>query len=504
MGLLSGIVKGVFGSIAAKKNKKAAQQFTDATKWQDTPITMPGMNLGFDAQGNPIGQVTDPTNQNMAQSLYGFGGDMLGQYAQGQNQLGMASVNQNAINPYLINTQLPGFLTSQYGQTQRALNNLPGLGSINPALANYTSMSQAVNPALSGYQSQTGNIMGQLGQVGQNLDSIAGSMPSQYGTQMGNQFSGQATNMLGQLGSFNPNQLASDYANNLRAQAAPGEQNAANNLAQSLFNTGRLGSTGGAQLMGELGKSLANADIGRTIAGQQLAGQEQSRLAGLAQNFGQLGEGINLNAFNANLQGAQAAGGLQGMLAGILGQQGGLDQQAYGQAFQTNQAGFDRGTQLNQSDYERLMQNNQLGYDRSVQLQGLGYNQGLNTTQQRFMNAMQLFGGVQGQNSAALQQQQNLMQNENLGLNAYQANTANQGQQLQGALQSLGLGQQFGQQDLQNLMQLLQLSNQTSHAQSGVNLQAYNPTMQASVAKNNANASLGSGIVSSIGKFFGL
>lgn len=468
MGLLSGIVKGVFGSIAAKKNKKAAQQFTNATKWQDTPITMPGMNLGFDAQGNPIGQVTDPTNQNMAQSLYGFGSGMLGQYAQGQNQLGMASVNQNAINPYLINTQLPGFLTSQYGQTQRALNNLPGLGSI--------------NPALSGYQSQTPGLMGQLGQVGQNLDSIAGGMPSQYGTQMGDQFNSQATSALGQLGSFNPNQLASDYANNLRAQAAPGEQNAANNLAQSLFNSGRLGSTGGAQLMGELGKSLANADIGRTIAGQQLAGQEQSRLAGLAQNFGQAGEGINLNAFNANLQGAQAAGGLQGMLASILGQQGGLDQQAYNQTYQTNQA----------------------GYDRAVQMQGLGYNQGLNTTQQRFANAMQLFGGVQGQNSAALQQQQNLMQNENLGLNAYQANSANQGQQLQGALQSLNLGQNFGQQDIQNLMQMLQLSNQTSQAQSGINMQAYAPTMTASVAKNNANAQLGSNIVGGIGKFFGL
>lgn len=504
MGLLSGIVKGVFGSIAAKKNKKAAQQFTNATKWQDTPITMPGMNLGFDAQGNPVGQVTDPTNQNMAQSLYGSGSGLLGQYLQGQNQLGMASVNQGAINPYLINTQLPRFLQQQFGQTQNALGNLPGLEGINPAVANYISMSQGVDPSLSGYQSQTGGIMGQLSGVGQNLDSIAGGLQSQYGTQMGNQFNNQANSMLGQLGSFNPNQLASDYANNLRAQAAPGEQNAANALAQSLFNTGRLGSTGGAQLMGELGKSLANADIGRTIAGQQLAGQEQSRMAGLAQGFGQTGEGMNLNAFNANLQGAQAAGGLQGMLAGILGQQGGLDQQAYGQAFQNNQAGFDRGTQLNQSDYERLMQANQMGYDRSVQMQGLGYNQGLNTTQQRFANAMQLFGGVQGQNQAALQQQQNLMQNENLGLNAYQANSSNQANQLQGALSTMNLGQQFGQQDIQNLLSMLSASGALSSAQSQANVNAYQPTMQASVAKNNANASLGSGIAGGVFKMFGL
>lgn len=427
----------LLGGKNASKNVDAANQYAQQAQWSPTGIQMPGLGLSFDQNGNPVGSVTDPRNQQLADSMFGLGTGMLGNMI-APGQVGTGNLNQVNMLP---------MLQQAMAQADQGLNSLPGLGSINPAVSNY--------------QTNGESIISQLGGIAGTLGSINPSM---------GQFGQAATNALGSLGSFDPNQLAADYANNLRAAARPAEENAANRLAQNLYNTGRLGSTGGAGLMGELGKSLEEADIQRTIAGQQLAGQEQSRLAGMAQGL----QGAGLAEQQAGVSNQL---GLAGALSGVLGQQAGLSQQQFQNAQGLNTEAF----------------------NRAMSLQNQAYTQGMNTTQQRFQNAMNLFGAGNTANQTNLQQGQLNLQAGlgQQGLNM-QANQMN----LQGGLAALGLGNQFMNQDISNLMSMLQLSNQTSATRSNANLNAYQPAMAAQVARNDTNSSNLQGLLGALGGLF--
>ncbi len=107
--------------------------------------------------------------------------------------------------------------------------------------------------------------------------------------------------------------------------------------------------------------------------------------------------------------------------------------------------------------------------DLQRQQAGLDYAQ--NTTNNRFANAMQVFG----------------------------AGSQQQGQSLQGAFQAMGLGSQMGNMDIQNMMQAMGLSGQLSAARAGANANAYMPQLQANVAKNDTNATNLQGLVGSLG-----
>jgi len=374
-GLIGKVGAGLLTGSNAKSNAADAGQYAQQAAFTPTGISMPGLGVGYDAAGNYQGQITNPMNQMNAQSMIGASNTLWGNYLGAGNPL----------------AQLQG----AYGQSMQGLNGLPGMGGVNALGSNY--------------QAQTQGIMGQLGQLGSTLQ--------------GQQFGDAANSILGSLGSFDPNQLAGSYADNLRQMARPGEQNAANALAQRLFNTGRLGSTGGQRMMGEMANQMEQADIARTVAGQQLAGQEQSRLGGLA----------------GNLSGVQQ--GLTGAMAGLLGQQAGIGNQALGMA---------------------------------ATLQGQDYNQMSSTTNQRFQNAMQLFG----------------------------AGNTQQNQSMQGAFQAMGLGTSMGNMDVQNMLQAMQLSGQLSSARSGANANAYMPQLQANVAQNDTNASNMQGILGALGGLF--
>lgn len=447
IGLAAGsILKGLGGLFGAKKNKKAAKAFAEQTKWKNTGISMPGLGLSFDASGNPVGEVTDPSNQNAAASLYGLGGNLMDVYGASGNPYesigGMFGAYMNDPSGYQNSGQIPAFLRREFMGANAGLAGLPGLDGIGPTNAN--------------------QIIGQLGQLGANMQ------PSNITGGLG-LFGQAAGNALGQLGSFDPNQLASSYTNNLRATAMPGEQRAAEGLAQRLFNTGRLGSTGGATLMGELMNQQNQADIQRQIAGQQYAGQEQSRIGALAQ--GLLSSGLSEQAGNVGIQAQnfQNNMGLTGALAGLLGQQAGLSQQEFGNA---------------------------LG------LQNTAYSQGLNTTQQRFQNAMNIFGGGQAQQSQDLAAY-NANTNANLGQQGNLLNFASgQGNYnnnlLSGALQSMGLGANIGNMDTANLMAMLATSGNLSQARSATDAQAYSKLYGAKVAQNNALTGMFNGVIGMI------
>jgi hypothetical protein len=223
-----------------------------------------------------------------------------------------------------------------------------------------------------------------------------------------------------------------------------------------------------------MGKAFEQADIQRQISGMELAGQEQSRLAGMAGGLAQ--QGLSDQAANVGIQQQNFGNqmGVAGMMSGLVGQQAGMAQQDF---------------------------SNQLG------LQNQSFNQGFNTTNQRFMNAMNIFGGgmqQQGQNLANYQANSNAMLGQQSNLLNYGAQQQNQQQnQLQGALSSMGLGANIGNMDIQNLMQAMGLSGQLSSARSGANSQAYMPQLQAQVAQNDTNASNLQGIVGALGGLFG-
>lgn len=188
----------------------------------------------------------------------------------------------------------------------------------------------------------------------------------------------------GMLQGIDPNAMAQNYTDLLRQQALPQEQQATNSLANRLFGQGRLGTTGGANMMGQMQQAQQQADIGRQVAGQQY-GLQQGLMA--QQGYDQARaaqQGLMLNQFGANQQGMM------------------------------NQFGMDQGM-----------------FGRMLDM----YNSGSDMTQDRFNRALQLFGGENAMNQqylsdysgllgAAQSQQQTLMDLGRLGGSVGQAQTA--------------------------------------------------------------------------------
>jgi hypothetical protein len=160
-----------------------------------------------------------------------------------------------------------------------------------------------------------------------------------YGQAFGNNlgtasnFQNAANGLLGNLSSFNPAASGQNYTNLLAQQSAPANALAAQNLTQQLFNSGALGSTGGANALGALNQGQAQQYVAQQLAGQQLGLQQSSLLGGLANQFGS-----NANAMNSTNFG--------------LGQN--LDQTLFGNQFQLGQMGLQNAIGLNQAGNQNL------------------------------------------------------------------------------------------------------------------------------------------------------
>lgn len=276
--------------------------------------------------------------------------------------------------------------------------------NINTPYGNVNFQGNTANARLSPFQQQfqqylQGQGQGFLGAAGNTLNSggLTPGMTGAYDNYLGQvpgaqsynpDFAGQAgmfgnasKGFMDQLGSFDPKALASQYTQNLRAGAQPENQRAVNSTVQGLFNGGRLGSTGGADILGRLGETQNQQDLGFQKAGMDYAGSEQNRLAGLGSQFGQ-------------------------------------------QSGMFKQMGFDNAFQLNDMMNTRA--------------------------NQRFSNAMQMFGMGQG--------------NMGIGLGAGQL-----GQGLLGQSQGIDQG----------LLQMIQSGGNLGAAKSGANQAAYAPQLQA-------------------------
>jgi len=256
-------------SNAAGQNAQAAQNIAN----QDLAYTAPyGMNTGIGntsfsstGNGNQAYSSLSAPYQGLEQGMLGSAGGFLGSL----DQMG-------------ANGGFSPFLQNAYSQYQ---NSLPGAGG-------------------AGFNSLYGQAFGN------NLGTA-------------NAFGGAANGLLGALGNFNPTQAGANYTNLLAQQTAPANALAAQNLTQSLFNSGGLGSTGGANALQALGNMQSQQYVGQQVAGQQLGLQQQGLLGSLAGQYGGLsnsmnstnfGMGANLNDLLYGRQLGQAQQGFQNAL----------------------------------------------------------------------------------------------------------------------------------------------------------------------------------------------
>lgn len=365
-----------------------------------------------------------------------------------QAQAAKSYANSSKYNPYDVSTPYGsasfnnGTATASLSPDQQALQNYlssQGSGFLGIAGDAFKSggvtsgMQDAYNqyassvPGAPDYQTSTGSFLGPIAGLAQQQANNSQVNPYQG---MQDQFGGASQGFLGQLGSFNPQALSGQYTQNLRDQAQPENQRAVNSTVQGLFNTGRLGSTGGADVLGRLADSQNQQDLGFQKAGMDYAGSEQSRIAGLASNFGsqsgmfgQMGDQFK----NSSLNNAM---GLANLYSGI-------DQQNFTNSFNINDLANTR-------------------------------------TNQRFSNAMQMFG----------------MGNQNVGLGLAAGGL---GQGLLGQSQGIDQG----------LMNMIQLGGNLGSAQSNANSNAYAPLMGAQQNQANTYSNLFSGFLGGIGSAYG-
>jgi len=192
-----------------------------------------------------------------------------------QNQFTQAtgdSLGQRAFGGSLVGAGQAGFMP-QFAQTQNQ-----GFD-----------MSNAGLPA---YLQQLSQQQGMFGQMGMQGMGAAFNGPSAAG--LTNQSAQMGMGLFNQFGDFN--QISADRKAGLDAQALPQEQQAARSAVQGLFSSGRLGTTGGANMMGQLNQAQNQADLGRGLAAQSFAQQQQAQMLGLGQGFmGQAFQGTGMD-----------------------------------------------------------------------------------------------------------------------------------------------------------------------------------------------------------------
>lgn len=341
------------------------------------------------------------------------------------------------------------------GQSYGALSGLLGTGGITPLLANAYSQYQGNLPSASlsnvpnfmpsaffgNPQNYLGLANGSQGLAAQYLGQA--SNPTQIQNNgFGAQLTGAGAGLLGQYSQYNPQQTAAQYAGALNALQAPQQQVAAQGLAQQLFNSGNLGSTGGANQLGALETSQGLQQQANNVAGMQLGQQNQLGMLGMANQLGASGTNLDMGYAGLNSSLQQAAMSNYG--------------NAMGQAL--NIGNFGTNALYNQSN--------------------TAFNRGMTLDTTQF--------GQQGQ----------------LAQNLFNANLGIQGAGLSniGAYQNAGSGMLSGAQSIdQSLLNQIMMGGQLGAMRSGAAISAGNTALAGQIAANNTNASMYSGLFNSIG-----
>ena len=338
-GPMGGMIGGALGSAVGGKlssdaYKKANRQASTAAAFNPWDASNPMGSVGF-ADGN-INMQFNEGQQGQWDQLGGmFGNQMMGgQNAGFQNFAGGVGNNQmpQLWNQFLgASGQIPNQAFGMFGNQMQNYGGMAEAGAM-------SGLGQAFGPGMNQGLSQ--NMFNQgMGMVGQNFDA-----------------------------------LAAERTNLLRQQAAPFEEQARNAMFQDLFSKGQMGGKAGANSMEQFGNALTQADLGRQMAGQDLAMNMygQNNQAGL----GMLGMGFQgqQNDLNRNLGMGSLGQGMLGAAGQFAGQ--GLD------------ASVGQSNLVNQRATQRLGEASQMMFG------------GQTMQNQQFMNALNMLqgqGGMMGQ-----------------------------------------------------------------------------------------------------------
>lgn len=199
---------------------------------------------------------------------------------------GFADANAGLANQYLTGpTPTTPFQQWTTGNLQQSIPGLFGGAMSNSAVDPY---------AYQRYDQQSGGL-GQSSQIGG-----LGAMGAGFG-------------LLNQGPGQDYQGFVNDRLNLLRQQAAPFEQRAYNSNNQNLFNTGRMGTTGGGIQTEAFARGLGQADLQRQLDAQGMGDQlyqfDQGNRLAQQQLGGQLlATGNNLNLGASSIFGGQLAG----------------------------------------------------------------------------------------------------------------------------------------------------------------------------------------------------
>lgn len=204
------------------------------------------------------------------------------------------------------------------------------------------------------------------------------------------------------------NNLAAQRLRSLREGARPAEERAIDQRLNALFSQGRLGTTGGSQVLGELALQQELADQNRIVESQNFAQQQQNVEAQQA---------LQAQGLGANLLGQAQQGAAQGISAG---------QNLLGLSLGSEQFGRSLGAQLGQFGLGQLPGLRGMSQQQAQFLSSLG-------EQQRGTN-------LQAALSAAGQDQARAQALSGLGLNLAQMGLSGVNADQALAMQQAGLG----------------------------------------------------------------
>lgn len=417
---------GAAGSIVSSNSQsRAARDAADAAAFTPTTISTAGARAGFYAPNNELVLTGSPRQNRLAEEFYLGARD---QYTEadslrafGENvRTGVSSSRiaelQQGVDNSLLNGQV-------YNASRTAATRFDQLG-VQQSLLGSLGSAQALNADGGGGRIEdfAFNVGADLLQNRRDLQSFNG--------------------------------LASERLTALRDAARPSEERAVDSRINSLFSSGRLGTTGGHRALGELALQQEIADQNRIVNAQDFANSQQNQQRQFFQQQQQTGQALFGTALSAAGQDANVAL-QQGQLgANFLGQQGSsisgaLNANITGRDDVITRAGARIDSAQNLFNFGQTTE--QAGIDRA--LQGLG---ALQTTELGIQDAanLSLSAGAAGASAGANAAQ-------------YLSGAGNSG--VGAALQ--GLGAAFGSTSGQNALSSLFSGNRNNAAIGGPGVQ---------------------------------
>jgi hypothetical protein len=295
-----------------------------AAQSQFRPYNIQGPLGNVDIQGQQIN--ISPTQQQAAlqQQLFGLSSGALGRAQDpalmnifaglpGQvSNLTQQFIGQETGIPGAARTleqQLAGIGTESLGMGRGFLGQAGALPSAAGAITPFVGGPGPTSPGEALASQAAGASLGLLGEGTAGARDISGTLAGAGGELLRGATAGAP--------SFN--QLATERLTALREAARPAEERTTQAALERLFSQGRLGTTGGARVLGELSRAQELADIQRITSAQDFAQNQQNVALENALRRGELG----LSALGGAMGGSQFLAGAGADLLG-LGAEAGL------------------------------------------------------------------------------------------------------------------------------------------------------------------------------------